>query len=69
MPYRLLECTALSRVPLDGSQRSQLLGIIEDNLCHPSPVIQSAAAAALHAFSRAYLTGGPPSHASAKTLL
>lgn len=54
---RLLECMALSCVPLTDAQRAKLLGIADDNMRHPSSAIQAASTAALHAFSRAYLTG------------
>ncbi|CAL8461606.1 g1137 [Coccomyxa elongata] len=54
---RLLECMALSSAPLMGEHKSKLLGIAEENLRHPSRAIQAASAAALRAFSRAYLTG------------
>ena len=48
---------ALSCMPLTSEQKSELLGIAEENLRHPNHAIQAASAAALHAFSRTYLTG------------
>lgn len=56
---RLLECMALSSTPLTNKHKAKLLAIAEENLRHPSRAIQAASAAALHAFSCAYLTGAP----------
>ncbi|KAK9814241.1 hypothetical protein WJX72_002759 [[Myrmecia] bisecta] len=53
---RLMECTALLALPLTPQQHIKLHDSIDENLRHPSASIQKAAAAALHAFSRSYLT-------------
>lgn len=57
MGARLLECCVLAGVPLSAEQERQAQATIEDGLRHASEDVRAAAAAALHAFSRAYMTG------------
>ena len=54
---RLLECCVLASVPLSAEQQRQAQAAIEDGLRHLSEDVRAAAAAALHAFARAYMTG------------
>jgi hypothetical protein len=51
---RLLECCVLAGVPLSEQQAQ---AAIDDNLRHSSDDVRAAAAAALHASARAYMTG------------
>eukprot|EP00873_Tetraselmis_striata_P016212 jgi/Tetstr1/436476/TSEL_025304.t1 len=55
---RLLECTAKAGVPVTPAQRKKLLDSLDEQLRHPNAEIQEGAAAALHAFTRAYMADG-----------
>ena len=55
MLCRLLECWAALPVPLGPPQVQAGHQGVEESLRSPSPDIQAAAVATLHAFSRAYL--------------
>lgn len=52
---RLAETTSATGLPLSGEQQQCLLAQLRDNLRHPTPEIQAAAAAALAAFAARYL--------------
>ncbi|CAM6128397.1 unnamed protein product [Calypogeia fissa] len=52
---RLIECTAIVRVPLYHKVQKVLHDSIDDNLKHPNASIQACAVAALRAFVQAYL--------------
>lgn len=57
---RLVETTAAAGLPLSDEQQQCLYAQLRDNLRHPAPEIQAAAAAALAAFAGHYLPHASP---------
>ena len=57
---RLVQTTSAAGLPLSGEQQQCLYAQLRDNLRHPAPDIQAAAAAALAAFAARYLPHAAP---------
>ena len=57
---RLIECTALAKLPLLMAQKKALHASLDENLKHPAAAIQSQAAMALCAFCKAYISKASP---------
>ena len=64
--HRYISALASARVRLDLHEVSALLAALEADLAAPSPAVHSAAAAALGAFSQAYLLPSPTAGHSAE---